>query len=379
MQFREQNISSYAAAILAMHDFAADLGFVVYKYEPIGNVVASFSGQPTTGVNSPRPGTPPLFMMHTNLAEDSFSLMLGEGWNNTDFQPTVMMGKQTIDHYRVRAQNGVDGLTPSKVSMFGYHPQGAWFEGQKAPWLAMVITYEFNYVRHVYLGYMERAGAYTGGEVMSIGNGPAYRFPVNNIMPKAFHHNDSQFAHHFGANNKRATTQNPVPTAGGVPVVRVVHPNNPYPIRPLTAWSFWTGEQAVISPVEALPPDSTVPAWPAFAFGGAGDGPNDPLMSMAHGEACNSQIMVPINLFMTDVANRFIPLGHPAGIRYVNMRDLAPEESFAIGSDMWRAFPEIHRSDDPVNRSAYDTSDGLGVKRRQSSGYIGYAYPENQT
>lgn len=364
MLFREANISNYAEALWPIQSFAQDLGF----YAATSGSKLTLRAQATTGAGSPRPAPQHYFVIETNSAGEFFGLHLAEGVSTVH--------SQSIDHYRVRAQDGVSDLTPSKVTMFGFHPTGAWTQGQKNPWIALVFTYEFNYYRHVYLGHMDRAGGYTGGEVMSIANGPDYRVPAYGIpVPTPVKQRDSAFAHHFGANNKMAST-GPNPTLPGVPLVHVAHANNPYPYRPLTALSFYDTGNAVLGPAEPLP-GGVMPGWPAFALGGFGDGPNDPLMEMSHGEACNAHILTPINLYMTDLSGRYVPLGSPAGIRFANMRDIAPEQSIAIGNDLWRVFPEIHRSVEPLTRATMDTTDGLGQKRRQSSWLVGYAYPEN--
>ena len=377
MQFREANISSYSEALGHLVTFATDLGFVVTT----GTGSVGVRAQTTDGAGAGHPRPSPVSMFYFEVLGAStpngyagaFSLALSDSDSASAYL------RQTLDVFNVRAQDGVTQPAPSKVSMFGFHPTGTWTPTQKNPWIALVFTYEFNYYRHVYAGYMNRAGAYTGGEIMSIANGPRFLETPTNIDDGFTRLRSSSYSHHFGALNKRSTGSHPNPSLIGNGGVRIIHPNNPYPIRRFSAWNVVQNDNNnyPIGPPEAF--NGVTPAWAAFAMGGLGDGPNDPLMEMAHGEVSNAQIMVPINLYMTEASGRYVPLGSPPGIRYVNMRDLAPEQSVAIGSEAWRAFPEICRSDASVGWASRYTGDGLGVRRRQTSQYIGYAYPENPT
>ena len=111
-------------------------------------------------------------------------------------------------------------------------------------------------------------------------------------------------------------------------------------------------------------------------YGGFKDDINDGFVAFGISPFAGSSILTPINLYAPrnpGVGVGFAPMGRPAGVRMVNMRDLNPGSQIVVGAVNWRVFPAFSKnaSVNPGNPTAgnYPTF--------ESSHYVGYAYPES--
>lgn len=232
--------------------------------------------------------------------------------------------------------------SPSKLHMIG----GLLPE----PYIAAVIEYGFNLYRHIYIGNMEKLGAYSGGEVISA-NLPNFSGSTSNFT---LDHNTNRYLF-CGRNDVYATAAD----NGGV---NVVHADNPNPWRTFkAAWSL------------AGTIGGTVPSE-ASVLGGYTDGPNDPYLSHAKSAYAGSQVLVPINLWCPKGVNpdmRYVPIGRPAGVRQIRMDGLDPGSSVEVGNKVWRVFPELSKKIlQAVSRGTYYAAE-------ESSYFAGLAYLEN--
>lgn len=233
-------------------------------------------------------------------------------------------------------------LAPTKVTIFGgLDPE---------PYIAVVIWFGDNLFRHLYFGSMEKVGDYSGGEVFSSANGPIATYSQGGIG-----YRDMSRVHYlFGAR------QTVVPD-GQVGGVKVVHGDNPSSFRRFRG-----------------PTDGLSGALTNFSnddvIGGFGDDMNDGYMARARSPFAGVSPLVPINLFapipiVGDVSLR--PLGCPAGVRMVNMRDLPIEAEIEISGETWHVYPAFARSVETVMPL------GTGNWRTFETSYmVGYAYLE---
>ena len=229
---------------------------------------------------------------------------------------------------------------PSKLHIFG---------GQSPrPYIALVIQYSPNLFRHLYYGYLETLGGFTGGEVIA---GTSF---YNSAVPTAYpiSYRDPQCQYLFGASQ----TGLQLADCGGA---RVVHTDNATPWRRFraptsTPQNSWTGGEIV---------------------GGFKDDVNDGYLARGLSSYAGVNLLTPINLYATQgsgAAATFVPLGNPAGVRMVNMTGLEPGTSMTIASRTWRVFPAFTKSNaETVNI----VSGGWGAG--ETSGMVGYAYPES--
>jgi hypothetical protein len=226
--------------------------------------------------------------------------------------------------------------TPTAVAFIGGQlPQ---------PFIACVVFYGDNLVRHLYYGYMEKLGGYTGGEVISASNAPNAPSP----SPRTYRDNSYLF------NGRQANTA--LAQSGGV-LAR--HAGNPTPFRRFRATTS-------LSPITAFTNGD--------AIGGFGDDVNDGYMVRGRSPFAGLNLLSPINLFAPEPILgecSFRPLGTPAGVRLVNMRDLAVGARIEIAGEYWRCYPATRRSTDttmPVGTGNYLS--------RETSFMVGYAYYE---
>ena len=265
-------------------------------------------------------------------------------------QGNVVSGVPSIQAklFPVVTSAGIGTERPSKVTVFGGM--------SPVPWIGAVLTYEYNYYRHIYIGNIEPLGGFTGGEVVSITNGPS-TIASSDIR-------DPTQSRLFGAMNQGnifssdsgtyATSFNADPYCGGA---YILHSANPTPWRKFSANA--QGGALVSGAGSAI-------------LGGFNDGPNDTLFARANGSYASAQVMVPINLYIPNSSGLMVPVGAPSGVRYVDMTGLVPEQEVTIGSDTYRVYPDTSKQ--TYRRSVYASS---GTGRQHSSGMIGYAYPEN--
>lgn len=230
---------------------------------------------------------------------------------------------------------------PSKVHLFA--------DSTPEPFLAIVVEYAFNSYRHLYIGNLVKASGFTGGEVISgaqpLNSNTSFQFPTS-----------YRTAHYlFGAFPNGVVAQ---ANSGGV---HVNHADNPTPWRRF----YGTG--------------SSFPGWfttmdSSVALGGFCDDINDGYIARGRSPFAGVQLLSPITLYASVPITGdtlFAPLGHPAGVRHVNMADLEPGAEFAIGSQTWKVFPAFSKGPTTVAKSA----SGWGLA--ETSYDVGYAYPKN--
>lgn len=232
--------------------------------------------------------------------------------------------------------NGVNP-TPTAVAFIGgLLPQ---------PFIATVIFFGDDLVRHLYYGHMEKIGDYTGGEVISGCYGP-----LGTSSSGLLSYRQNRYL--FQARQSADT----VVTCGGV---NVQHIGNPVP------WRLFRGP-TTLSPLTAF--------TNAQALGGFGDDVNDGYMARGRSPFAGVNVLTPINLFAAEPITgscSFRPLGNPAGVRLVNMQDLAVGARIEIAGEYWRCYPATRRNTNP------DMPLGTGNYRASESSFmVGYAYFE---
>lgn len=231
---------------------------------------------------------------------------------------------------------------PTTISMFaGTFPE---------PYIAVAIAFGVNLYRHMYLGFMETLGNYTGGEVISCTAGSS------NVSSLSVSYTAiSMFKNLFGS--RRSTAIVAKNESGGV---RLVHANNPIP------WRIFSSTTSIATPFNGFLGDEII--------GGYGDGNNDVMVARGHSTYSGAAIFTPCNLLISraipgDV--RFAPVGHPCGVRLVNVRDLTEGQIVQIGSEIWRCYPAVSKRPELVMSGASIT----GFYRDfESSFQQGYAY-----
>jgi len=231
--------------------------------------------------------------------------------------------------------NGTTQLPTAVAFIGGLTPQ---------PFIATVIFYGDNLVRHLYYGHMEKLGAYSGGEVIGGVTGPL------GTSPSTLTYRSNRYL--FQARQSAVDLDR----SGGVYVGHIDNPNPWRVFRATTALSPLTGFTN------------------AQALGGFGDDVNDGYLARGRSPFAGVNVLTPINLFATEPITgsaSFRPLGCPAGVRLVNMQDLAVGARVEIAGEYWRCYPATRRSTEqnmPVGTGNYRAS--------ETSFMVGYAYFE---
>lgn len=233
-----------------------------------------------------------------------------------------------------------------RIDNMGYAPTAVAFIGGllPEPFIATVVFFGDNLVRHLYYGYMQKLGDYTGGEVISGCNAPRGTASSN----RSYRLNSYLF------NARQSNTA--VGASGGV-LAR--HAGNPTPFRRFRATTS-------SSPVTAFTNGDVL--------GGFGDDVNDGYVARGRSPFAGLNLLSPINLFAPEPLLgecSFRPLGCPAGVRLVNMRDLAVGARIEIAGEYWRCYPATRRSTETT------MPPGVGnYLSRETSFMVGYAYFE---
>lgn len=217
-----------------------------------------------------------------------------------------------------------------------------------APFLAIVVEYGFNSYRHLYLGYLQKHGSFTGGEVLG-----ATHFPASSSAPRyPITYRDDDVQYLFGARSRAFDNAN----QGGV---LVDHASN------ATKWRRFYGPTGI----------NTITNFAGTeAVGGFKDDINDGYIARGRSTYAGINLLTPINLYAAQGSGgsvAFIPVGAPAGIRAVNMTDIDPKSSITITTDDWMCFPAISKAADSVAKS----TSGWGAG--ETSAMVGYAYRKN--
>jgi hypothetical protein len=217
------------------------------------------------------------------------------------------------------------------------------------PYIAIVVEYGFNSYRHLYFGYLEKVGTFTGGEVLA-----AATYDESTSLIQVFNEYSNRLNQYLcrGSTIRWSALQ-----CGGA---RVVHANNP------SAWrKFCQGQ--ILSGLDRFGGDE--------AYGGYFDGVNDGYLLWGKSSFVASNILVPINLYLPRNPGStayFAPVGRLAGVRMINIKDLDPGTQISVSTDNWRVFAAFSKRDEikPTGTSPNIRPDF------ETSRYFGYAYSE---
>lgn len=232
------------------------------------------------------------------------------------------------------------------------HPQKVYLIGMLTPepFIAIVTEHGYNLYRHLYLGFMEKIGNYQGGEVISSQNGPITNFGGSSDM-------SSRSRKNFLFSNVQTAWADD--ESGGV---RVVHADN------TVTWRRFRNPRGAIVPTAYIGDE---------VLGGFSDSINDPLVAKAQSQFSGANILIPANLYTTQVVTgdiRFRAIGKPTGVRLVNTQFIEPRSVLTVGAETWRAFAATSKQDSGVEPAA---GGGAAYRLYESSVYLGYAYRSN--
>lgn len=225
------------------------------------------------------------------------------------------------------------------------------------PYLAIVVEYGANQYRHLYLGFMEKIGNYAGGEVISSAGGMLSATASN----RDWYDREANMLL-FQANQ----SIKPRADAGGV---HVSHAGNAVPWRTFRSAASTDGSTSIDG--------TTFDA--AEAIGGFGDSINDAYVAKGKSGIAGASLLVPINLYASvkpaSNISRFISIGHPAGVRMLNIENMEPLSQVTIGSETWRIFAATRKS--PLLTMSRPTNTGNHYRAEETSYNLGYAYRSN--
>lgn len=190
-------------------------------------------------------------------------------------------------------------VAPSRVYLFGaLTPE---------PYLAITVEYGYNRYRHLYFGYAEKIGSYNGGEIIYGSNFIEY-------YGRSISYRRSDCSYPFSSlPNLRGSRP------GGW--MKIDHADNP------TTWRKFRRE------------DPSIPV-----MGGYGDDINEIMVARGLSPYAGSTILVPCNLYCRTSVGNYVPVGRPAGVRLVNMRDTEPAASINDGIYDWTCFPVFRKN-----------------------------------
>jgi hypothetical protein len=217
------------------------------------------------------------------------------------------------------------------------------------PFIACVVEYNTNLFRHLYIGNMEKIGAYDGGEVICASRG------AGSVLSSNVNYNATNaFKWLFGS--RGATSAFPESQCGGVHIDHVDSPE---------AWRTFFGDYG------STPFDSFTSK---NVSGGYNDAINDGYVSRGRSPFAGVNILVPINLYAArpitlDVT--FRPIGRPAGVRNIHIQDIEPGQEITLGADTWKIFPAVSKR---TETAMPGTSLGGNYREFETSGYLGHAF-----
>lgn len=224
------------------------------------------------------------------------------------------------------------------------------------PYVAAILECGYNLYRHLYMGFMEKIGDYTGGEVISGSNGPRV------TSSGGINYASRDYTNHlFSANqiNVGATL------CGGV---HVEHADN------ATPWRIFRANGSLVS-ADSLDDDVFNGTE---AIGGFKDSWNNGYVAKGLNGLSGVAVLSPINLLATQIISdtvRFRPLGRPAGVRLINIENLEAQDEVDIGGEIWKTFAVFSKRPQtsmprPVESGSryrlYETSYNLGCAYRVS-------------
>lgn len=263
------------------------------------------------------------------------------------------------------AQESIGGVTPKAIirapilavpaaptTPIIQHPTKVHLIGMLTPepYIAIITEHGYNLHRHLYLGFMEKIGDYVGGEVISSENGPSITISNTTTL-----FNRTVKNHLFSSRQNLWADGE----SGGV---RVLDADN------AVTWRRFRNTRNFTTLAGAFVGDEVI--------GGFGDSINDPLIAKALSQYSGANILVPVNLYNTQMVTgdvRFRPIGRPPGVRFCNMQFLEPQTIMNIGTEVWRAFAATSKRDS-ANEPPPTSSGGNFYRQYESSQYLGYAY-----
>lgn len=275
-------------------------------------------------------------------------------------------GNPVADECRVYAPTKPTGTGSSdaaprnavQLHMFGHDAASG-----DATFIAGAVEFDNKHYRHFYLGRIERHGSYGDGIVMT----------GSNVLCRKGYYSDPyewdspEHRHPFGglAPSGGASDEWQPPYSGGL---LIDHPDDATRFRPFHM-EHSTNYESSESPDKIG--DGTE------VFGGPNDGPIDGLIASGFAPISTANLLATIELFSNndDGANgRFYrPLGHPIGVRAVNLQNLTPGQSVTVGTSTWWIFPlgKMNLVDDEAD---YTTS--RYYPDNENTGPFGIAYKE---
>lgn len=232
------------------------------------------------------------------------------------------------------------------------------------PYMVFVIEYGYNNVRHLYIGNMNKAGTYGGGEVIDV---TGFRSTMTTgqtatIAGRLLTTNRTMFRGLFSGNADLTTF--PLDRRGGVHLESPSMPTGPrFNVATVSNYNAnsWTLASAALNGVG----------------GGYADGLNDPTVVASVNRAENYAALIPINLFLPrniQGTPRMYAIGNPVGVRMFNMLDAEPYTTFTVGSQTWHGFPAVRRNPTPELYSNATSTTTQGYILEENSYLLGYAY-----
>lgn len=333
MAYQEHVINSHAEILPLIKPFADSVGWVTTLDG--ANPVLTY-----TGGDAPIP-----YKLVAGSSSHSFPTLVWEPVGVTGAKKATMVAPIFATD---AAPSSPFSPAPTKVFLISaMTPQ---------PYFAIVVEYGFNLMRHLYFGYMEKVGDYTGGEVVSAVNGYNGIGGAANLSYLELANYGCKWLFSGGG-----TADLPQDERGGV---MVTHANNPNPWR-----HFALGGPTTTNSDNSFPDDA--------ALGGFRDAINDGYLARGENSIGNANPLVPIELLIVRKNagdTLFRPIGRPAGVRMLNLKGLETYGQVTLGSDVWHWFPAISKQQ-AINSPRAGTSNGFW-RKQQTSYQLGYAYKE---
>lgn len=282
----------------------------------------------------------------------------GQSYNITtsgNFLTVTAVGSGLTSVFRLPYLNGAYPSSPvvslpSQVHLLGNN--SPYVSPDSEPYIACIVECGYNQYRHIYIGSLVKAGAFTDGDLFSTNN----FYEAENATITSILYNGDRNRFLFGG-----YTQNNRPGGGA----KISHASN------LVTWRDF------VLPLDGAGSTnhSEFKMDGTEIFGGNGDGTNDGFVYRGHADYGAAQVLVPANLYVSKgnlgAAFRFIPVGHASGVRLIDLKNLSPGQQVTIGSDQWRVFPEFTKS------ALTSISRASGVWFPQESSHnLGLAYKE---
>lgn len=244
-------------------------------------------------------------------------------------------GASTCVPRRGTSSSSPTHLAPTKLMLFG--------STDAEPWLAIVIAFGFNLYRHLYLGWMEKNVDYDGGEVIS---GTSFFDTHSSVSSISYADDENQYLFSAWCSSTRFSED----LRGAA---RIEHENNPSTRRKFSGYTF--------SSSAALPTDAI--------YGGMMDGWNEGYVAAGRSFFSGEVIFNPVNLYISMPETRFVQVGRPPGVRYVNITDIEPETVMTYLGKEWMVIPAFSKKS-----TATVTKPAASFPTEETSYSIGIAY-----